>query len=405
MAQPLRPLMASYGGGHAQIIAALARGFIARGDRPEVIGFTTAYAELRRQGITARPVSALLNPVEDAEWLALAGDLIGDTSHPDIPPEETRAYFAIGLRDLACETGLEAALAKVRAKGRAAFEPVQAMRRYLRRTRPDIVLTTTSPRFELALQKAARLEGIPSLAVGDLFLVKERSWILQPVYGEHLAVLSSEVADSLVDDGFSEDRIRVTGNPAFDRLKPDTDDGECRAALRAELELKDKTVILFPAAGGSVSMIGRPFLDVAEVVAALEAFCDEAPAHSYLIRSHPNRPVTLPPGTRYGVLDDGLSAEEAILISDVVCVESSTMGLQAALTGKPVICIGFADYVLYPGFGLGQAAATLDEAVDILRAGRACVRSDFEMPPLGTATANILDYVDDILAGNVCTTE
>jgi len=405
MARALRPLLASYGGGHAQIIAALANGFIARGDRPEVIGFTTAHAELRRQGIAAQPVSALLDPTEDAEWLALAGELTGDTSHPDIPPEETRAYFAIGLRDLADHEGRVAAIARVRAEGRTAFEPVQAMRRHLRRTRPDIVVTTTSPRFELALQKAARLEGIPSLAVGDLFLVKERAWILQPGYGEHLAVLSGEVARSLIDAGFPEDRIRITGNPAFDRLEPRADDGERRAALRAELGLADKTVILFPTAGASVSMIGRPFLDLTEVVAVLEAFCKERPAYSYVVRPHPNRSDSLPPGTRHGVLDDGLSPEDAILVSDIVLVEASTMGLQAALTGKPVICIGFADYVLYPGFGLGQAAATLDEAVDMLRADRVQLRFDFEMPVLGTATANVLDLVDDILAGDGCKVE
>lgn len=405
MARALRPLLASYGGGHAQIIAELTKGFIARGDRPEVIGFTTAHAELRRQGIAAQPVSALLDPAEDAEWLALAGELTGDASHPDILPDETRAYFAIGLRDLSCETGRAAALARVRAEGRTAFEPVQAMRRHLRRIRPDIVLTTTSPRFELALQKAARMEGIPSLAVGDLFLVKERTWILQPGYGERLAVLSGEVARSLIEDGFPEARIRVTGNPAFDRLQPREDDDERRAALRAELGLTDKTVILFPAAGGSVSMIGRPFLELTEVAAALEAFCEEAPTYSYLIRPHPNRSVTLPSDMWRGVLDDGLSPEDAMLVSDIVLVEASTMGLQAALIGKPVICIGFADYVLYPGFGLGQAAATLDEAVDILRADRVQLRSDFEMPPLGTATANVLDFVDDILTGDACKVE
>lgn len=85
----------------------------------------------------------------------------------------------MGLRDLARDLGREAALERVRQTGRTAFEPVDVMRRYLRQTRPDIVITTTSPRFECALQKAARLEGIPGLAVGDLFLVDERDWILQ----------------------------------------------------------------------------------------------------------------------------------------------------------------------------------------------------------------------------------
>ena len=63
--------------------------------------------------------------------------------------------------------------------GRKAFKPTAAMARYLKKTRPDIVVATTSPRFELALLQAARHSGIPSLAIGDLFLVQEREWILE----------------------------------------------------------------------------------------------------------------------------------------------------------------------------------------------------------------------------------
>lgn len=399
-ARTLRPLLASYGGGHVQIVAALVRALAARGDSPEIIGFTTAHAELRRQGIAAQPVSALLDPAKDAEWLALAEEFTGAATHPDIPPVETRAYFALGLRDLAQDLGREAALARVRETGRTAFEPVGVMRRHLRRTRPDIVITTTSPRFECALQKASRLEGIPGLAVGDLFLVKDRAWILQEGYAPHLAVLSGEVARALVADGFPESGIRVTGNPAFDRLAPGPGDAARRAALRARLGLADRTVILFPAPGAQMSMIGRPFLELADVVAALEDFCRADPRHAYLIRQHPNRPMALPEGVRHGMLDDGglLGPEDAILVSDIVCVEASTMGLQAALNGKPVICVGFADYVLYPGFGLGQAAADMDEAMAILRSGQADAAPGFEMPPLGDATANVLAYVDDILS-------
>ncbi|WP_272010100.1 hypothetical protein [Roseovarius sp. ZX-A-9] len=398
-ARALRPLLASYGGGHVQIVAALARAFAARRDAPDIIGFTTAHAELGRQGIAAQPVSALLDPAEDAEWVALAGEFTTAATHPDIPVEETRAYFALGLRDLAQAQGREAALARVRREGRTAFEPVNTMRRYLRWTRPDIVITTTSPRFECALQKAARLEGIPGLAVGDLFLVKDRAWILQEGYAPHLAVLSAEVARALVTDGFDESGIRVTGNPAFDRLAPGPGDAARRDVLRARLGLDDRTVILFPAPGAQMSMIGRPFLQMTDVVASLEDFCRGDPRYAYLIRAHPNRPMTLPGDARYGMLDDGslLGPEDAILVADVVCVEASTMGLQAALTGKPVICVGFADYVLYPEFGLGRAAADMAEAVAILRAGQAHAVAGFEMPPLGSASANVLAYVDEIL--------
>jgi hypothetical protein len=400
MVRKLRPLLASYGGGHVQILAALARGFISRGDQPDVIGFTTAYAELGRQGIAARSVSALLDQAADGEWLALAEDFTSGTSHPDIHRDETRAYFALGLRDLAGDIGRESAVARVRSEGRTAFEPVGVMRRYLRRMEPDIVVTTTSPRFECALLKAARLEGIPNLAVGDLFLVQERAWILQPDYAEHLAVLSGEVAHALVAEGFPQSGIRVTGNPVFDRLAPGPEDVARRAALRAQLDIEDKVVILFPAPGAHGSMDARPFLELVDVIAAFEDLCRADPQYAYILRQHPNRPMSFPEGAQRGILDDGtvLSPEAAILVSDIVCVDVSTMGLQAALAGKPVICIAFGDYVLYPKFGIGQEVANMDEAISILKAGHFKGTARLDMPPLGSATANVLSFVDDIVA-------
>lgn len=56
----LRSLLACYWGRHAQIVAVLARGVIAHGHRPEVIGFATAHAELHCKGIAAGPISTQL---------------------------------------------------------------------------------------------------------------------------------------------------------------------------------------------------------------------------------------------------------------------------------------------------------------------------------------------------------
>ena len=46
-----------------------------------------------------------------------------------------------------------------------------------------------------------------------------------------------------------------------------------------------------------------------------------------------------------GQYDGALSAEEAILMSDLVLVEALTMELRAVLQSMPVICLGFVDYV------------------------------------------------------------
>ena len=396
----LRPLLASYGGGHAQIIAALGKAFIARGDRPTVIGFTTAYRELQRHGIEALSVISLLNSEDDTEWLELAEPFTRGLSHPDIALEETTAYFALGLRDLANTVGRDTALERVEAKGRKAFEPIAVMQRYLAKIKPDIVITTTSPRFELALLKAAQRENIPSIAVGDLFLVTEREWILKPEFADHLAVLSKEVADDLVLHGFPNDRVHVTGNPAFDKLIDISTSTDRRDYLRELLGCENKSVILFPASGGATSKMGYDFLNVEDVIARFEQFCAQNSNYTYIIRLHPNRPLEIRGEMHYGQLDKGelLSPEDAVMVSDVVCVENSTLGLQAALAGKPVICIRFADQVQYPNFNLAEATDTLEEAIELLGNGLGELAGELNTPTLGTAAENVLALVDDIIA-------
>ena len=394
---PFRPLLASYGGGHVQIISALAKAMIARGDQPEIIGFTTAYSELCKENLHALTVSSLLNEGEDDEWLALADEFASSVSHPKVSPEDTRAYFAIGLKDLAAKTSQSEAIEQVKQKGRQAFEPVETMRRYLRKTKPDFVVTTTSPRFELALLKAARLEGIPHLAIGDLFLVKESEYMAAPLYAEHIAVLSDAVANNLVRLGVPEKSLHVTGNPAFDNLSLIMQDTDRRRRLRNRLAMTDKTVILFPAPSAKISAIGRPFADIRQVVSQLEQFCANHSDYAFIIRQHPNAPLALPE-LQHGYLDDGslLTAEEAILTADIICVESSTMGLQAALTGKPVFTINFADYVLYPQFGLAKAVDTLDEALLFIKSDRLPISANSEHKELGKATQRVLACIDKI---------
>ncbi|WP_341235823.1 hypothetical protein [uncultured Sulfitobacter sp.] len=401
-----RPLLMSYGGGHAQIMAAVAAGLIARGSTPDLIGLTTAARFFARRGLAARSVLALQDEAStctDAGDLAFLRDVTAGQSHPDITPAQTAAYFAIGYRDLACRIGTRAARDRITAEGRRAFLPVDAMVRYLKRTRPDAVVTTTSPRFEHAMLQAARRLGIPSLAISDLFLIRERDWIIPAPYAEHLSVFASSVREDLLQAGLIGSEIHVTGNPAFDSLRPAPDDAARRAALRARLGMTDKTVILWPAA--QVDARGRsgdPYAGPQDLVPVFERLCRADPDFTYILRPHPNSAFTLGPGADHGLLDDGtLSPEEALLVADVVCAEVSTMGLQAALRGIPVICVKYAEDAVYPLHGLARAVPDLDAMAAMLLArdfGKG--GQTIDMPPLGTATGNVVDLIGRIVGAD-----
>ena len=345
----VRPLLASYGGGHAHIMAIIGRALLEAGYDVNMIGFTTAYRALERANLPVKSVEALLVEGEDQEYINEIKKFLPSETHPDVSNRETEAYFALGFRDLCEEFGKAEAIARTQKLGRKAFEPVFSMERYLRKTNPDVVITTTSPRFELAMLKAARNLGIPSIAIGDWFLIQEREWILRGDYAAHLCVLTEKMAVQFQEEGLKGTKLHVTGNPAFDALTTQDGDMEKRRALRQKIGVDDKTVILWPAAGGEVAIGGQKFATPTDVVEALETVCRENSEYSYVLRPHPNHPLKLPETATNGILSSAdMSAEDDLLIADIVCVEVSTMGLQAALIGKPVICVGFADYVKLP---------------------------------------------------------
>lgn len=386
------------------MLAPVAKGLKAAGADVDLIGFTTGRATLERAGLQARSVLALLDPdpASDAPYRAAVQPFLRDHAHADVRPEETEAYFTVGLRDLVERLGFDEAIRRLETDGRKAFTPVSVMERYIQRTRPDLVVSTTSPRFELALLRAARRLDVPSVALGDLFLVDEREWILSGDYAEHLTVISPVVAEELRRDGLIGTRTHVTGNPAFDAMTPALDDPARREAIRRRLGLTDRTVILWPAVQlGAVASDGRPYAGPAEVVEAMERICERDPDFTYLLRPHPNSPFSLPETARHGLLDLGLlSPEEALLAADLLCVEVSTMGLQAALLGKPVVCVAFAHEAGFPRYGLAQVVDTMDEAVDLI-AGRRYVppSADFAMPPLGSATRNVVQLLERLASG------
>lgn len=359
-------LLASYGGGHANIIVEVANDLIRRGADPTVVGFTTAYQTFLRAGLNAKNVCSLIEARREnyEEARLLASPFLPHDRHPDITAEETSDYFAIGLYDLIAQYGRDEAWRRLQHDGRVAFEPIATMEAFLLALQPSCIVTTTSPRFELALVRAGRRLGIPTVAIADIYLQRERPWILSGDYADHLCVLNEALRNELLQEGLRGTKVHATGNPAFDRILTLRDQGAKRDRLRSLIGMSDKTVILWPSASvRRANFTERPFASPAEVVTALERLCTTRSDYAYLLRPHPNAPYPLPKGAVHGMLDPGLTPEEAILISDIVCFEVSTMGLQAHLAGLPTICVGFPEIAVFPKYDKALIAADLDEMV------------------------------------------
>lgn len=391
-------LLACYGGGHVQSLIPIARGLVKDNRiRLRTVGFTTARAAFERAGIKAEGYSifeqyvpAAINKVADPFWKGI--------SHPDVRIEDTRAYFRVGMYDLVEEIGEQAARERVAAKGRAAFQPEMTLARFLERERPDLVITSTSPRSELALQRAARRAGITGLAVSDLFLQHESCYLCSPGYARDLTVIARYVADFLRQSGCTGHRLHVTGNPAFDRLFQPQAREEGRRIRRALGLNSGEILITWVGAGSTISLPGKRFHDNAEVLTWLEWFCRRHPGFRYAFRPHPNRPARLPEECLTGAcLGAAYSVEGVLWASDVVLLEASTAGFQAALIGRPVVTIGAGNYPPYAELGLAVDVPDLESAGEALLERRPPDLERLAPQGLGDAANRVLQVVYDLL--------
>ena len=348
-----RVLLATYGGGHVASLLPLAQRL--RVD-PQLelhcLGFTTARAALTAAGFDCLGAADLLS-ADDGPWLERARPLLEQPQHPDVTPADALAYYALGLKDLAIDLELESALALVQRQGRRCFNPVHSMKRLLQRLRPQLLITSTCPRSELALQRAAHGLGIAGLAVGDLFLQDEAPYVCASDYASDLSVIAEPVRQQLAEAGCGS-RIHIGGNPAFDSLL----DPQHRAAaqrFREQLGLTSSQHLLLWACHPAVeAFTGRVFVDPAAMLSALEDYAGSRADVRLLIRQHPSAPLFAPGQEVRGgwICPTELPIETCLQAVDQVIVEVSTVGLQAALLGKSLVTIRAAGSPPYAELGL-----------------------------------------------------
>lgn len=364
-------LIASYGGGHVASLLPLALRLQADSVIAlSCLGFTTARAALTQVGLPAMGAAAMLQSGDDL-WLQWAQPLLEQPQHPAVDAADALAYYALGLKDLAADLGLEAALQRVHSQGRRCFEPVDSCRRFLQQHPPDLLITSTCPRSELALQKAAHGMGIPSLAVGDLFMQDEASYVCAPDYAAHLSVIAEPVRQQLQGQG-CRSQIHIGGNPAFDALF-EPQHLPAAQAFRDQLGLEPGQRLLLWACHPAVkAFTGREFVNPLQMLAVLEAYAAQRPHVRLLIRQHPSAPLFERDQPVHGgwICPADLPIEPCLQAVDQVLLENSTVGLQAALLGKPVVTLNAAGNPPYSELGLALDVpdlAALPAALDAMQ--------------------------------------
>ena len=358
---------------------------------------------------TARQVvlAAGLEPTGFAELMAFGEPnaeetgrrLVGKPNDGPVSHEESVAYHGISYAELIATHGEEEADRRYAAQGRQSFLPVDFFQRVLADRAPDVVIATSAPRGERAAMMAASQLGIPAVCVVDLFATAEIEWLKAPGFATRICVLSEAVRQRIVDAGRSPEEVVVTGNPAFDALSEGSYADEA-GALRAACGWGDHFVIgwasqVEPAVHPFTGKKGDPDLP-RRVENTLLDIVAEDDSLALFVRHHPSEQRELPaPSDRVRISDRSMSVELMLHACDAVVSIASTVGLQGALLGKPLITYDksiLCEGAPFSRLGISRGVDSLEGlggAIDAVRTGREDFRPDIEPP--GNSAQRVLD--------------
>ena len=398
-----KALFVTYGGGHVNMVIPVVKELKARGGwEITVMGLTGAHEKLKENSI---PSLRYLDLVEasDSEALKLGKELALTHHNPSssMSYEESVAYLGLSYFDLITRLGLEKASSEVRRIGRRAFLPLEPMNRLLAKVKPDIVIATNSPRSEEASIRVAKTFDIPSLCMVDLLGTDwEFPAVLDNTFATKIAVMSEYVRDHLVAKGRRPESIALTGNPAFDQL--------CNEQL-----LEDSKLFKIPKWNSKVLILWAsqelPEKGLREkILKQLTSISLKNPSYKILYRPHPSEAILkIEDDSDIEILSSKINMATVLHAVDIVIVASSTVGMEAALIGKPVIQIMLSKFstlapyydmgIAIPAFDLNELNNILNEIVNRSKRVIAMERCIAKLPKIGKASDNVCDVIESLL--------
>lgn len=405
----------TYGGGHVAIVDLIGRELQRRSRvRLRILALTSAYRGVVDQysaGTVCR-MSDFLGLFDDRlDDVLRYGQALAASNHDPsgrISRIESIAYLGLSYADLVADFGEAEAERRYALQARHAFLPVRTLKRIIQNERPDVVLSTTSPRCERAAILAANELAIPTVQILDLF------GELHPLpAARHIVVADQDSIDSLRRQGVTDCEFHLFGQPTFEQTRREVS-RISQAEIRRKLALGAETPVLLVAT--AAPCIHREDRTI-ERILPYEEFCgklfpilDEVGrvmGARVLVRLHPNES----PGQyeswfrRYPTLihaNPHLNLFESLAVADCVATPYSTVGVQAALCGRQVVTFRFSRDQFYPLPRLQRApyrfANDFDELSRALQGGLNAPSSDssFTMTESHSATAQIADLVESL---------
>ena len=343
-----KALFVAYGGGHISMVLPVMHQL--RLLDPEIecvlLALTTAYPLATKAGEQPLGYKDFLHLVDAPSAVRWGEILLGSNNSPDVTREESIAYLGINYLDLISQNGEAGAAQLYAEKGRYGFLPVRFMNLLIEMVKPDVVIATNSPRSEEAALTAAVTRGIPSVGMVDLFGLDSDPYVLRVAKPDFTCVLAESVRKRLIQRGFAATGVKVTGNPGFDGLFNPRNYELADVFIRRKGWL-GKDVIFNAGSWEPVAHVdtpvpaGRSF--PVEIEGILRRYVTARTNTALIQRYHPGdwfTYVRLPddPNVHFSEPPNEL-IHPLLIASSVVVNTNSTVGLEAAVIGKPVISI------------------------------------------------------------------
>ena len=396
-------LFVTYGGGHVKMTVPVAKALSDSGKAwVVVLGLTTAAPQVREANLNLIQFRDLIDESDESALVWGEHLACGMVKNSSVDHGETVAYLGLCFRELVEDMGLASAQALFERDGRHAFLPVRTMERMLALLKPDLVVTTNSPRAERAAVLAARRMGIPAVCMVDLFATDEVRWIGARDYADSVCVLSDSVKEFLVAAGREPNQIHVTGNPNFDALHKSSLK-DLGFALRVKNGWIKKKVILWPCVDEpAVHPFKGTVGDPEAPTRALSALIDIVMSRDDFVLCIRPRPGNLAPffpaDNRILLTGQNWALPELLSAVDLVVAMNSTIAVEAHFAGAYVIkLLGsvFDEAMLLVEYGLAEEQVTIDAMRPVVLRLANLPRRQKLLPEL--ATTRVLRVIEGYL--------
>ena len=271
-----------------------------------------------------------------------------------ISKAEIIIYLGLSFFCLVEDYGYDKAIQLYHKKKRQAFCPTKILEKILKYEKSDVVVATTSPRFEYAAILAGNILNIQTIQILDLF---DQLYPLPAA--KHIVVMNKSVKNGLINQGLINNNYHILGQPAIENTVNKVIKVDIKKTLdKININNGKKNLLI---ATQRLIRINESyevlkFMDYEITYDVLFPILEKlSNIHNLntIIRLHPNENIKDYEKyfDRFKFLkytNDILRLEECIAISDIVLVESSTVALEAMACDKKVFTYKQDNEIYYP---------------------------------------------------------